>query len=112
VICDEYKVIDGIHGSLGTAILWNRTDIVAWRSQAGARLEERGSRVGVLSSMLVRGSSFSPALAYLPLTAMRFTFDCACGALGSVTVSTPFLNDADTLFSSTSSTGMRRSKRP
>jgi hypothetical protein len=59
-----------------------------------------------------RGSRFAPALAYLPLTAMRFTFDCACAAFGSMTVRTPFLNDAETLSSLTSYTGMRRSKRP
>jgi hypothetical protein len=44
--------------------------------------------------------------------AMRFVFDLASGAFAIVTVSTPFLKDADTLSSFTSSTGMRRSKRP
>jgi hypothetical protein len=29
--------------------------------------------------------------------AMRFTFDCTCGTFGIDTVSTPFLNVADTL---------------
>jgi hypothetical protein len=53
-----------------------------------------------------------PRLGYLPLTAIRFTFDCACGAFGMVTVKTPFLNAADTLSSSTSSTGILRSNRP
>ena len=53
-----------------------------------------------------------PYLGYLPLTAIRFTFDCACGAFGMVTVKTPFLNAADTLSSSTSSTGILRSNRP
>jgi hypothetical protein len=50
--------------------------------------------------------------AYLPLIAMRFTFDCASGSFGMVTVSTPFLKAADTLSWSTLSIGMRRSKRP
>src|ERR1700759_1693409 len=45
-------------------------------------------------------------LAYLALIAMCFTFDCACATFGNVTVSTPFLNAADILFSSTSSTGI------
>jgi hypothetical protein len=53
-----------------------------------------------------------PQKNYLLLTAMCFTFCCACGDFGRVTVSTPFLNDAAILPSSTSSTGMRRSKRP
>jgi hypothetical protein len=35
--------------------------------------------------------------AHLPLMAIRLTFDCACGAFGMVTVSTPFLNEAETL---------------
>jgi hypothetical protein len=48
----------------------------------------------------------------LLLIAMRLAFCCALADFGSVTVSTPFLNDALTLSSSTSSTGMRRSKRP
>jgi hypothetical protein len=56
--------------------------------------------------------SVSSRFAYLPLIAMRFTFDCACATFGNVTVSTPFLKAADILSSSTSSTGMRRSKRP
>jgi hypothetical protein len=34
------------------------------------------------------------------LMAMCFTLDCACGVFGIVTVSTPFLNAADTLSSS------------
>ena len=34
---------------------------------------------------------------YLPLIAMRFTFDCAGATFGSVTVSTPFLNAAEIL---------------
>jgi hypothetical protein len=51
-------------------------------------------------------------LDHLRLMAMCFTLDCACGVFGIVTVSTPFLNAADTLSSSTSSTGMRRSKQP
>jgi hypothetical protein len=61
---------------------------------------------------LGRQGALSARFTYLPLIAMRFTFDCACAAFGNVTVSTPFLKAADILSSSTSSTGMRRSKRP
>src|SRR5258708_33003737 len=43
---------------------------------------------------------------------MRFTLDCARGPFGIVTVSAPCLNAAETLSSSTSSTGIHRSKRP
>jgi hypothetical protein len=53
-----------------------------------------------------------PPFHYFTLMAMRFVFDLASGAFAIVTVSTPFLKDADTLSSFTSSTGMRRSKRP
>jgi hypothetical protein len=45
------------------------------------------------------GASGSPApfgCSYFELTAIRFTFDSACGSFGMVTVSTPFLNAADT----------------
>src|SRR5262249_21836341 len=45
-------------------------------------------------------------------TGMCFTFSRALADFGSVTVRMPFLNDAATLSSSTSSTGMRRSNRP
>jgi hypothetical protein len=59
------------------------------------------------------GSAVSrPSLAHLPFIAIRFTFCCAEGDFGSVTVRTPFLNEAATLSWSTSSTGIRRSKRP
>lgn len=51
-------------------------------------------------------------IGYLPLIAMRFTFCCAVCDFGSVTERTPFLNEADTLSCSTSSTGMRRSNCP
>jgi hypothetical protein len=57
-----------------------------------------------------RGSR--PLHAYLPLIAIRFTFCCAAGDFGRVTVRTPLLKEAATLSWSTSSTGMRRSKRP
>lgn len=42
------------------------------------------------------------ASAALPLTAMRLVFDFAFDDLGKLTVSTPFLNEASTLASSTS----------
>jgi hypothetical protein len=51
----------------------------------------------------------APSWDQLPM-AMRLALDFAAGVLGMVTVSSPFLNVADTLSSSTSSTGMRRSK--
>ena len=49
---------------------------------------------------------------YCGLIVMRLTFSCAFADFGRVTVRTPFLNDALTLSSSTSSTGIRRSNRP
>ena len=48
----------------------------------------------------------------LPLIAIRWTLAFASRDLGNVTVSTPFLNEADALSPSTSSSGIRRSKRP
>src|ERR1051325_9962022 len=50
--------------------------------------------------------------AHLPLMAMRLTFVTSASVRGSLTVNSPFLNDALTLSSSTPSTGMRRSNRP
>jgi hypothetical protein len=35
--------------------------------------------------------------AYLPLMAIRLTLCCASGDFGRITVSTPFLNEAETL---------------
>src|SRR5690606_26567239 len=51
------------------------------------------------------------ALSY-PLIAIRLTFCCAAGDCGRRMVNRPFLNEALTLSSSTSSTGLRRSNRP
>lgn len=48
----------------------------------------------------------------LVLIAIRFMPDCGCGSFGKETVSTPLLNVAETLSSSTFSTGIRRSNRP
>jgi hypothetical protein len=55
---------------------------------------------------------YSVFVDYFGLIVIRLTFSCASADFGRVTVRTPFLNDALTLSSSTSSTGIRRSNRP
>jgi hypothetical protein len=48
------------------------------------------------------------AQSHLALMAIRFALESTCSVFAMVNVSTSFLNVADILFSSTSSTGMRR----
>jgi len=87
--------------SQGSAVfLWDVMGVVSGSSRDGEAGRERWPRAARLRP------------GYLLLMAIRFTFCCAAGNLGSITVRTPFLKDASTLSGSTSSTGIRRSNRP
>src|SRR5215211_6713694 len=71
----------------------------------------RGSSfLDVATGKADRRERLPPVPRHCALIAMRFTFSCALVDFGSTTLSTPFLNDALTLSSSTSSSGIRRSK--